>query len=594
METSQIFTIRELNQIAKENSENGFVSLSYAFENLIPIYSTPEESRKIRTIIQICTLSYNPTESAYVNGFILPPYASYNVDDFSDAELEYLENVSNDIEQNILRARIFDILWLRKKKYQDGISSIKSYASIPISKEYFFIKAPQCIDRMLWLSERLYSKNKQERFKIYDLVINAILSINIEDFEYAFQLIETFLNSTPTPIYRRDELINTVEDFIEHLSHLEKPDPTTDFWLEKYINQLARISKKGTLPNSNVLDKCGKLTLQIAARCQDFTAISKYYQAINYFKQIPNSERDGYGTGKDIKLAETNMEKVRGHINSCLSPITTRSISLPDYSKQISDCFQNLNAADSLFSFATLLSDYDEERGMQKAKEDARKFHLYDLFPGYHISNDSRVIYKSNGLDPSSPPENNSDKIFEIACRDYFLDIDLKTYCLIYPALEFLHNNIHIPYVEFVKIAQSIPGISFSNYSLVAKGLHAGFNFDFASALHLLTFQLESFIRNTLKHNGVQTIAHDRQNIENEKGLSSLVKEPVFKSIFGNLAFEIEVLFTHPLGPNIRNSIAHGLSTADDFNSYSYIYAWWLILKIFVRIHRKITSSQGA
>ena len=47
-----------------------------------------------------------------------------------------------------------------------------------------------------------------------------------------------------------------------------------------------------------------------------------------------------------------------------------------------------------------------------------------------------------------------------------------------------------------------------------------------------------------------------------------------------NLAFEIRALFCDAFGPNLRNSVAHGL--LDDYESASIysIYAWWFVFRL--------------
>jgi hypothetical protein len=55
------------------------------------------------------------------------------------------------------------------------------------------------------------------------------------------------------------------------------------------------------------------------------------------------------------------------------------------------------------------------------------------------------------------------------------------------------------------------------------------------------------------------------------------------KERFGeHLTFTIRSLMCKPLGPNLRNQVAHGLAGADLCSSGYGVYAWWLILALVV------------
>ena len=55
------------------------------------------------------------------------------------------------------------------------------------------------------------------------------------------------------------------------------------------------------------------------------------------------------------------------------------------------------------------------------------------------------------------------------------------------------------------------------------------------------------------------------------------------EAIFGkNIVQELRVLFADQNGPNLRNLIAHGLMTRDQFFHHSSIYAWWFIFHLTI------------
>lgn len=67
----------------------------------------------------------------------------------------------------------------------------------------------------------------------------------------------------------------------------------------------------------------------------------------------------------------------------------------------------------------------------------------------------------------------------------------------------------------------------------------------------------------------------------NKKSLNIFIYLPETDKIFGeNVSFDIQALFCEPVGPNLRNKIAHGLLDNESCHSVAAIYAWWYALKL--------------
>ena len=99
-------------------------------------------------------------------------------------------------------------------------------------------------------------------------------------------------------------------------------------------------------------------------------------------------------------------------------------------------------------------------------------------------------------------------------------------------------------------------------------------------------------LKNTAKNGGitVSTTNIDSDGIEQENGLSTLMKLPEATEIFGeNFSFEIKSIFTESLEFNLRNETANVLLDDATASSIGGIYAWWMILRII--IHSIITES---
>ena len=121
---------------------------------------------------------------------------------------------------------------------------------------------------------------------------------------------------------------------------------------------------------------------------------------------------------------------------------------------------------------------------------------------------------------------------------------------------------------------------------LFVKGLYAGLTGDFITATHILIPQIENSVRYILSNRGAITSGIDNKNngIQKEDNLNSTLypsKYPQITSIFDeDTLFDLQGLLIEHSGSNLRNRMAHGLISDDDFSSSTFSYLWWLTLRL--------------
>jgi len=76
------------------------------------------------------------------------------------------------------------------------------------------------------------------------------------------------------------------------------------------------------------------------------------------------------------------------------------------------------------------------------------------------------------------------------------------------------------------------PMVSQDRKHLLGYALWLGFEHDFGNAIHLLCPQIEHIVRIQLKEAGAHTSNIDREGIENENGLSTLMDLPEAIHVF--------------------------------------------------------------
>lgn len=307
-------------------------------------------------------------------------------------------------------------------------------------------------------------------------------------------------------------------------------------------------------------------------------AASFYENAIQTYRTIPRSERAVYQV--DERIAE-----LRSHLNdsgekslSEMGLIRTPSVDISQLVENARKSVSGKSAIDALKAFANLHrgAKFDEMR--ESALERMRQHPLQSLFSATVMSHDGRVIAKrpAMGFGAELSPDDEAGIRAEMV-RDYGILVSIIVQGDIWPALEVLLLEHRLCVEDFIGLARQSPIVPKDRTELFGRALFAGYDRDFVTALHLLIPQIEHMVRVHLKQAGAKTTNLDKDGIENENGLSTLMDLPEANVVFGkDLAFELRTLFCDAFGPNLRNELVHGLLDADACHTPFAIYAWWL------------------
>ena len=265
-----------------------------------------------------------------------------------------------------------------------------------------------------------------------------------------------------------------------------------------------------------------------------------------------------------------------------LGELKAVSIPGPDISKTVQQARTAVRGKpprEALQGLASLaITDAKELR--RSVQENLKSHPFTALVSWTMLESDGRVAAKRPGANLSNQDENEP-VIWAQMIQDHTIWVGMTVRGWILPALEALHVAHRFREADFIILARNSPEVPPGRAELVGKALFNGYEYDFATALHLLTPQIEHMVRNRLKSEGVITIHTDGNGIGDERALSSLVETPEFENIFGeDLAFEIRALFCDHSGANLRNNVSHGLLNYGQCNSTHSVYAWWLSLKI--------------
>jgi hypothetical protein len=275
------------------------------------------------------------------------------------------------------------------------------------------------------------------------------------------------------------------------------------------------------------------------------------------------------------RLAEAGRQTLRE-----METVSTGEIDIRREVEAVQNVFRGLPLDDAFFGFATALPLIDPV----KLREDTvARMNSHPL----------QALVKADIFDESGrkiavrPPLGTGDPKQEEQAIEGFMDEQARlhrhyhVHAAFAPAVRVIRDEHVIDEVTVESLIKDSGFVPEGRLSLFVKGIVAGFQFDFSTALHILVPQAENGLRHVLEQHDVLTRNFDANGVEEVWLLKKILDHEKLPTIIGDdLLYELRTLMAGRLGPNLRNSIAHGLLDERSLNGEMGFYLWWVILRL--------------
>jgi hypothetical protein len=233
----------------------------------------------------------------------------------------------------------------------------------------------------------------------------------------------------------------------------------------------------------------------------------------------------------------------------------------------------------------------------KRVEESAKKFPLVHFMITVIVNEKGKVVGKKPGLLLDEKDQYESalrPHMFHEAALGYSIDVQ----ALIDPMRRqiVLDHDLRVDDLSWVVINN--PLIPQGREYIYAQGLLEGLQGDFLKSTHLLVPQFENSVRYILQQLGLPTSKIDDNGIQEEYDLNTLLYHEKVKDVFKeDLTFHLQALLVESEGANIRNRMAHGLMSHEEFYSPNAIYLWALILRLccwpsIIKLHQEALSAE--
>ena len=497
------------------------------------------------------------------------------IDDFSEDHLKFFGEIVLDISDPELRARIADILWVKKRDFRAAELAITAYLDSATTIEDP-IHWPKCVDRI----ERAVR-------------LAASLGRNTEHLDKVISHIETVLDK-----YNGEDPKFLSEHLMGLLLEFRRGDSAKYSALSEKLAK--RAESDGDWRRARIYWET-KARWHALAKDADNERTARIRAAETYFKDAEaaiNRGTSSYAVAaghmghaiesyRRIGGASERVEELH-HILLEYQEISTNELKLISTEIDLTEAVKRAIARvkgktpyDALFEFALMGTSPEVSNLRKEVQELAKEYPIRHLVPRVAINEKGKVVgSSSNNLFSDDPKE------AEAAMRaNMFKQADIHhaihTQGIIEPVRCQINLEHNVRVSDFIPIVSNNPLIPEGREQIYAQGLHAGMEGDFLVAAHLLIPQFENSVCHVLTQHGVITSKIDSKGIQDEHSLNKTLYLPEMHDVFGeDITFDLKGLLTERFGTNLRNQTAHGLMSHDVFYSVQVVYLWWLILRL--------------
>ncbi|MFQ2659429.1 DUF4209 domain-containing protein [Aeromonas caviae] len=584
--------------------EPSYEQLWLAFSKAALEANNISQCKEFWLLAHACAMDLNPHDkhNPFSSSTTYYGWKSYEPVDFQDQDLEFFSLAINEINNHWLKARLADLLWIRR--YKDGhrmaMTAIHSYRQIPISRDVFHIDWQSCWRRAINLSQILGKPAAKELVGIKQDLQNDLLKITKSESSLALKLSELLLTTDSKPAKNQAILV------AKKLESLAKGyDNDTDQVQIMIAGMLFRSAKRWfDIANDTAL--AAAMTAQVTecyfregnSRIQPphpsyGAAASFYEQAIKCYRTIPGSHRQALGAEERIIDLRHLMDDASKKSLGELGQVPWPEIDFREQMEWASQAVQGKALGEALQTFSCItLPPFKYQNLRQQVIERLKQPSIIDIHSVVIRAENGRVISKVPSIDSDAEvtDEKAENRLFFEMTKTYRSWLYFYVTAFIWPALNSLIADHSLQEKDIIEIANNSPIVPQGREISFGKALFSGFNNDFVTAIYLLAPQIEHLVRYHLNQAGVDTTYLDQDTgIQNEYGLGSIIEFPEVKSIFGeDLFFEIKALYCSSVGPNLRNIVAHGLLDDDDCQSIEVIYSWWLGFRLVCNLAKTL------
>lgn len=496
--------------------------------------------------------------------------------ELTEEVLGFLDEIAGEISDAELQARVADILWSRKRKYQMAQLAVDAYLTSAIELEHpeDWTYCYERIERAL----RLACKIKYQPEKVVTHIEEVLERYNGEDPLWLsaklMQLLQEHKLGNPT------QYANIAEKAATLAESKEDWDRARCYWeIKAKWHQLEKDEEKqraASLKAAETYVKEAEYAFNQSSPSYPGASV-----ASGLMGQAMEALRGIKGTKKRAEEVHHFLLQYQQESKKELVSIYSDSVEFTQEIEKSIAWVKGKDLPDALFSLALLFQPPKISQLRELVQKIDRDYVAFHLFSKSIINERGKIVARKPISDLDYDLETaESATQFEMY-QTAILHQKIYAEVCIEPARNQIILEHSVRVNDLVTLVKNSPFVPPDREFMFAKGLYAGLTGDFITSTHILIPQIENSMRYVLGKHGVITSGFDDHGIQKEHNLNSTLYRPEIAGLFDeDTLFDLKGLLVEHSGSNLRNRMAHGLINDQGFLSPIMSYLWWITLRL--------------
>ncbi len=494
-------------------------------------------------------------------------------DDLSDQQLDDLQATLDGVEDPEYRARVGDVLWLRRKDPDAARAAVEAYleAGKRVEHPENWVRSMERYERAVRLARQIEPKGDLPKTVLSHLESRIVHYDGSDPLFFtcrALELLAEFRTGEFTALAaiagRVAEQSCTDGDFRRARSYYEVQAKHLKLAKEDNQAEAAHVAAARSFVDEAEARE---------AKDEFMAAHSFWGDAIRAFRDRPSLRAEIPELQKRYSNAG---EKLRDE----MSTVSTDEIDISKYVEESRAAVRDLPWEDAFYEFASIVPIIDPSELRKTTEVGISDSPIHAIVAASIYDASGRKV----GVRPSVHTEDEQEydrAITGLMEQNAGLHRHLTIHANVAPAIRQINEDHDLDQQSFAAVLDDSALIPQDRRELFYQAFEAGFRWDFSTALHILIPQVENALRHVLEQQGVTPVNVDTDGVEEVWGIERILNHPKTLETFGNgFVFELRSLLVERLGPNLRNLFAHGALPPDGFQSETAFYLWWVIVRL--------------
>ena len=555
-------------------------SEAYAkFQSLVKIHAGDELRNSYRLLASLMSfhMSIDNNQISFTPIFQDQNGRTHIPNDFIGKQNEVLSTILNDISNDIVRARIADVVW------QNDRSNIES-SKIAVESYCRIIHELISIANNREKNETGHDNNN--RVVLYLMRIIQIIRMTNKKNFFPDEIIDTFKQ-----VYVYAENIISIFTEIASIALKHSLYPVDE--IAKACERLAIKEETNTYPMAlkRVLDfavLCYEKNNDkvSSSRCRELSVLQTLKMADSLGQASARAHwiRKAIGELRRFSSDKEKIKQLRLRLldeqDQSIDEMGTfsTSIDLTELVKLTNEEYEYLSVSEILFNFAYSIRLISVKDLRDEVLENRGKYLFSSLMTSTYMDNEGKVT--GRGVADSLSGEASDEWIKEQSVRNLDMHRQVNVNGTIEPIRIIMFSKAYLEEHHFYPITYNSPFVPQGFERIFSLGFAKFWQGDYISAVHLLVPMLENSIRYVLSNVLIDSSKMDNQLLQEDRSLSGLLENmrSELETVFGvTLTNEIDMLFNYKIGPSLRHEMAHGKASTGFCFNHNAIYACWLI-----------------